>query len=264
MKTSAFSLFLLFALSGLAQDWKLIKDVTTDQPITATSVDSKGMYYIGTANGSIIRYSQHGEEDEYFSEVNNSAVTSIQTWNQFKVFNFFRDQQSVAVLDRFTTTPKLLDLRSMNLNFAWQFSPGVDHSFWALSTEFRELLKYDDQNLNVLFRIVLPEKVKIESATCLLAFKNLLLLTDEKHGLYVFDQFGKLQGQLPLSGIKDLQIHGELLVTVANNDMISIDPFQLRVVSKEKAPEGAFWSVVIIGDRYIFFSDRTSSIYKRN
>lgn len=264
LKNSLTIFLLIVGTICLGQTWSLKKTISTDQEISAVSIDSKGMFYAGTTSGNIIRYDSLGEEDEYFSQLNNSSLTTIQAWNRLKVFTFFREQQTVAILDRFTTTPRNIFLRDLGLQYAWLFAPGVDNSYWALSTKFKELIKYDDQNLNILFRIILPKEVNVSNASYLRAYKNLLVLVDEKSGLWFFDQYGVLQGNLEISGIHHIQFLDNQILAFDGSEIITIDPFGMKVLERKKAPGGAFRSVVIRGDWYIFFSDNQISMYQLN
>lgn len=263
MKTSL-TIFLLCSIHlAYSQSWELVGKFEPGQEISATSVDSKGQIYIGTTEGNLIRYNVDGVEDEYYSALNNSAVSMIQTWNRLKVFTFFQKQQSIAVLDRFTTTPKTIDLRDLGLQFAWLFTPGVDNSYWAFSTETKELIKYDDQNLNILFRIALKNDIKLDKATYMRAFKNLLIISDENSGIWIFDQFGDLKGQILEKGIRQIQIDDNFIHATNGNDYLKFDPFKLEIIERKKAPgEGAFWSVEISGERFLFFSRNEVYIYE--
>ncbi|WP_258103886.1 hypothetical protein [Marinoscillum sp. MHG1-6] len=264
MKTNLTIALLFSVFACNAQSWELIKKIPLDQEISTVSVDSKGMSYVGTTQGNIIRYDSLGQEDEYFSQLNNSTVSIIQAWNRLKVFSFFREQQSISILDRFTATPRNVNLRDFGLQYASLFAPGVDNSYWALSTEFKELIKYDDQNLNVLFRIVLPSNMALTEATYLRAFKNLLILTDQASGLWFFDQYGVLQGNVNISGSSEVQIHENQVIVFDGSQITYINPFTLEIIGRRKAPKGAFRSVVIIGTRYFFFTRNTIEIYQFN
>ncbi|MEP0368902.1 MAG: hypothetical protein ABJN36_05300 [Cyclobacteriaceae bacterium] len=262
MKTKTFIALSLISHLCFGQEWSLEQTIKPKREITAVSVDSKDLIYLGTAGGEVIRYTNTGEEDEYFSALNNSSVSAIQAWNRLKVFVFYRDQQTASILDRFTTTPKNINLSDLGLQYAWLFAPGIDNSYWALSTETRELIKYDDQNLSRLFSIPIQKDIKINDPVYLRAYKNLIILIDHKSGLWVFDQFGDFKGNIKESGIKHLDIKEGLAHCVVADELVAIDLFKMEVMSRKKAPEsGAFWSVVISGDRYVFFTRERAEIY---
>jgi hypothetical protein len=263
LKASLLLFLFLIIQSSFCQEWELINTVLPNQEIAATSIDSKDMFYIGTSTGNLIRYDSDGKEDEYYSALNNSSVTMIQTWNRLKVFTFFQQQQSIAILDRFTTTPKTIDLRDLGLQYAWLFAPGIDNSYWALSAENKDLIKYDDQNLSILFRIILGNEIQIKNASYMRAHKNLLIIVDIVSGIWIFDQYGNFLGMIPEPGIRQIQIFEDMIHATNGSEYLQINPFTLDVLERKKAPrEGAFWSVVISGDRFIFFSKNQAAIYK--
>ena len=262
MRISLLALLIGFALTGNAQDWELIKFIEIGNRITSTSSDSKNAFYVGTYEGNLIRYIQFGEEDEYFSSLNTSPLTSIQAWNRLKLFTFYREQQSVAILDRFATTPQMINLRDLGLEYAWLFTPGVDHSYWALSTEFRELVKYDEQNLSVLFKIALTNDLDIKNTTHLRAYKNLLIIVDAQSGLILFDQYGKMLGSIKEPKIKSIQIKNDIIHTTNGTEYLTIDPFSLTVTKRIQLPRKDLISLEVIGTNLALFSAEKVFLYQ--
>ena len=262
MRNSLLIFLIGFALTGYSQEWELIKSIKVDHKITSTSSDSKEAFYVGTYEGNLIRYDQFGEEDEYYSAINTSPLNAIQAWNRLKLFTFYREQQSVAILDRFATSPRVIDLRDLGLQYAWLFAPGVDHSYWALSTEFRELVKYDEQNLSVLFKIALANDLNIKNTTHLRAYKNLLIIVDNQSGLILFDQYGKMLGQIKEPNINNIQIKGNLIHTTNGIEYLTIDPFFLKVSGRTPLPRKDIVSLEVIGANVALFSADQVFLYR--
>ncbi len=262
MRASLIFLLLNISLTLAAQDWQLVTTIKADDEIASTSSDSKDMFYIGTTSGNLIRYDQFGEEDEYFSALNTSPLSSIQAWNRLKLFAFYKEQQSVGILDRFATSPQMINLRDLNLQYAWLFAPGVDHSYWALSTEFRELVKYDEQNLAVLFKIALANNVEIRNATVLRAFKNLLILVDKEAGIFIFDQYGKMLGTVNEPGIESIQIKENLIHTTNGKEYLTIDPFSLKTLKKVPLPKQDIFALEVVGSNVALFSSDKVFLYR--
>jgi hypothetical protein len=238
-----------------------VKEVKLEQQISSISSDSKSSIYIGTFSGNLIRYDQFGEEDEYFSALNNSPLTTVQAWNRLKVFTFFREQQTFAILDRFATSPKTINLKDLNLQYARLFAPGIDNSFWALSTEFRELVKYDDQNLNVLFKIAIGLDMDLQNVSSLRAFKNLLIISDRETGLYIFDQFGTKMGQISEPNIEHIEIKEDKIYTTNGSEYLVIDPFTLQVIERMDLPRKDCSLLVLSGKNIVIAAKNSFFIY---
>ncbi len=255
--------FFLLCHTGYSQSWKLGHEVKLSETITSVSIDANEQFYVGLASGSMIRYAVSGEEDQYFSLVNNAALTTIESWNRLKVYCFFRDQQRLELFDRFTTTPRSVDLAPLQLPMIWLLAPGVDNSFWILTNGLRELKKYDDQNQNLILNIPLLNESGLENPVFMRAYKNEIILVDPGKGLFFFDQFGNSLKTLEVPGATYFQILNNQLITLARNEIWWIDPFTFEVLKKEKAPAaaGAFRFVVISGDAFVFFTENGFQIY---
>lgn len=243
-----------------AQVWNLESEVVLEEEISSVSLDNQDYLYVGLSSGGLIRYLPSGEEDQYYALANNSAITLTETWNRMKVFTFFRDQQRIEILDRFTTTPRSVNLANGEIPYVWLAAPGIDNSLWVLSTSLKELRKYDDQNLNLLFAVPLQDQLAIEKPIFMRAFKNHLLLVDEQSGILFFDQFGSNLGHFAAEGLRYFQIRENRLVFLSGDWVMEVDPETRLETSKLKAPSGAFQSVLIVSGRYAFIGvDRIAS-----
>lgn len=255
-------LLLLLSTVSSAQSWNLLREELLDESITSVSVDANEQFYVGLSSGSLIRYFPNGDEDQYFSLVNNAPLTTVESWNRLKIFCFFRDQQRLELLDRFTTTPRSVELAQLNLSMIWLLTPGVDNSFWVLTNGLRELKKYDDQNQNLILNIPLPNDTGLENPAYMRAFKNEIILADPGKGLFFFDQFGNWMKTIEFPGASHFQILNNQLITLSQDEIWWIDPFTFEVLKKEKAPaEGAFRFMVISGDAFVFFTENGFQFY---
>lgn len=244
-----------------AQEWKLVRSIESTETISAASIDPDGQVYLGTEPGRLQRLEPSSDTGESFSDAGNSEVTLIEAWNRFKVFLFFRDQQKIIFLDRFSTKPISYELSAFNINYAWLTTPGVDNSIWIVSTNYNELRKYNLQTRQQLMSA--PLDVDISEITHIRAYQNLLIISDKLQGLLIFDQYGNLLKQEEIPGIEYFQIDAGKLVFLAQDNVHILDPFDTSEHQKIKAPEGAFTKVIVSGNDHYFIARAKILIYHR-
>lgn len=261
MKANIYISFFLFSISGYAQqEWGLVKTIPIEEQVSSFSIDPEGRIYLGSRFGNLQRLKPNGEKDEYFSGIANSEISFIEAWNKFKVFLFFRDLQKFSLLDRFNTTPIEYDLSAFNIEYAWLAAPGIDNSIWILSTDFNELRKYNIQTKQLIFNT--PLSIDVNQATHIRAYQNLLIISDESKGFYIFDLFGNLLRTIEAKGIRYFQILDGKIIYLQNEEVKSLDPFNLITAKQIKAPKGAFEGVLISGENYFFIKGSEIKIYR--
>ncbi len=251
IKVSLFALqVLLGGINGFSQSWLKVDSLVVNQEIAAFAIDQNEMLYLGMKNGNILHLDANGTQPQLFSAINYSSVTTIEAWNRLKVFLFYRDNQVIVFLDRFSTFTNEYQLSSLNIGFCQLATPGVDNSFWVLESNNNELRKYTT-NGTLLFSTPLGG-LDLEGASHMRAFKNLLIILDSKNGFFFFDQFGNEVSRIPLSGATYFQVHKNNIITYDGNSVVQFDPFRPGSISKTEGPDGRFRGVVKNETDYFF------------
>lgn len=262
MKTSIVIIAVIFAFTSRAQDWQLVHTIDLKKTIASFSLDGEGKIYLGTAQGDLYRYLVSGVEDIHFSDIANSPVTTVEAWNRMKIFLFFRDIQKVSLLDRFTTTPANYELHSFQSDLAWLTAPGQDNSIWVLSSTYNELRKYNIQTKELI--LATPLSISLKNARHLQTYQNLVIISDEAEGLYLFDQYGNYLDSLKLAGIRHFYLQKGKLTALVKDEIISLDPFDLKASYETiKAPSGAFNGVLISRDFFFFIQKTSVKVYQK-
>lgn len=195
-------------LATSAQVWKVGRTLPIAQGIMSFDL-ADGKAYLGTQTGSIIVLDREGREAYHFSAPAQSPVTSLAAWNRFKIFAFYAQSQQFVLLDRFGSTPTTYDLRDYDQGTYALATMSTDGALWLYDATSKQLGKYDLRSRQMIIKTQLS--IATEDALDMGSFQNLLILGDKQHGIYIFDQFGKLikQIQRPLEAFKI--ISGDLL-----------------------------------------------------
>lgn len=261
LKVSVLLAWILMATPCLSQSWTLIRSTDLSDPVSSFSIDSDSYLYIGSEYGDLTTFDSLAIETKHYSEIANSSLTLIESWNRLKLFLFYRDLQKISILDRFSTTPADYNLSDFGVQYAWLAAPGIDNSIWMLSTDYNELKKYDLQTRQLLLST--PLQQPLSHASHLRAYQNLVIISDRKKGIFCFDQFGNLLYHHRVEGIEHFQISEGKLLFLHSSLVTLMDPFQPSEAETMKAPEGAFRGVLNSGKYYHFIKKSKIVVYRR-
>lgn len=251
LKTSlAFFFISSLWFSGYAQSWIITDSVEIEQRISAFAIDQNSMIYLGTEAGNILRFDERGNLDQLFSEINYSSVTIIEPWNRLKVFLFFRENQVMVFLDRFSTYTNETRLNSLDVGFGKLATIGVDNSFWVLESYTNELRKYSTTG-SLIFSTPLGN-LDLENASHIRSYKNLLIILDAKKGVFLFDQFGNLIAQLAIEGARYFHLHKGRIITYDGKQIIEFNPFKPSEIIRIEGPSDQFIGLLKSEDKYFF------------
>ena len=239
--------FIVSASNG--QEWEKLGVTDLSYTISSFAVDQDQKLYLGSDDGNIYRYDTLGNQEQLYSDVNKSSVTLIEPWNRLKLFLFYRENQTIQLLNRFVISPQEILIQSLGIEFASLAAPGIDNSLWIYAANFNELRKYKKNQL--MFTTPLTA---IQSGTpChLRAFQNLVLLLDEKTGFHFFDQFGNYALSIPIEGARYFQLLKNQVIAYNGSTISSFDPFHPKVIIHIPAPPGEFIGMIKTDSKYIF------------
>ncbi len=242
------------------QSWQLVDTIHVNEEITCYSLDNQNILYIGTSSGNLHKFNENGSEHELYSVNANFPLTSIATWNRLKVFLFYKNLQEFYYLDRFNTFSNSYDLSEFSSELVNACTPGLDNSLWVLGSSYNELRKYNLQTQQLMLSN--PLSLKLEDVTHMRAFQNLMIISDRQAGLHLFDQFGNVLSQLPLTGIDYFEIRSGKVVCISDQGIVTLDPFNPDDYKAIKAPEGAFKGLLKSDTNYFLIGASNILVYR--
>lgn len=172
------------------------------------TVDNLGNYFLLDKNNQLKKLSNNGDSVGVFNDVKRfGKLYSIDATNPLKVLLYYKDYNTVVVLDRFLNNVNTIDLRKAGIFQAGPIALSYDNNIWVYDEAESKIKKLNDQgevnfestDLRMVMDTV-PLPVKIVDRD------NFVYLYDPGQGLLVFDYYGTLKNKLPFLHLHDVQV----------------------------------------------------------
>ncbi|MEM6320241.1 MAG: hypothetical protein AAF960_21410, partial [Bacteroidota bacterium] len=172
-------------------------------PVKSTylAVDNLYNLYVATEEGQIRKYNAAGLQEFDYNNNRYGAVDKIDVRNPLSILIYYHELATLVILDRTLSEMKQLNLFDLDFIEPKAVAIANDNNLWIFDQVAAILKKvnqegttlFESRNLNQLTR-------KNLTPTFLQEANNLIYLSDEEHGLFVFDAFGQLMQQFPIRG----------------------------------------------------------------
>ena len=263
-----FTLFILIFSHSLAytQDWKKLESVTLNNPANQVSIDRQGNLYVSSLNGSIDKYDSNGELQSHYSPTKRSSPQIIEAWQGLRVFAFFKDFQEYSFFNRFLSESERYSFNNQQVVSNASLSTiAADNNIWVLDAQELSLKKVDINNSEVISEtnLSLILKNEINNFTYIREYQNLLFISDNKHGILVFDNIGNYLETLPLFNLNFFSFKDSSLISIQNGNILYFDIYtkQKKEVS---LPDPSYTFVLMENQRVFLFTKETLDIFKLN
>lgn len=164
-------------------------------------VDNLNNYYLIIATNQLIKYSANGDSIAAFNDVRKFGnLTAVDVTNPFKILLYYQDYSTLLVLDRFLNLKSTIDFRKQNILQVKAFALSYDNNIWLYDELTGKIKKIDDAGNLLLesadMRVALGESLSPEF---IIDNGGKLYLCDDEKGFFIFDYYGALQNQIPLT-----------------------------------------------------------------
>jgi len=217
-KTAILSfLFLLFCSLSLKATPDTLLQFQLTQTIKGSyadfSVDNLGNIYLITADNQIKTLNSNLDSIAIFNDSKlYGDIYSIDVSNPFKVLVYYRDFNTILMLDRQLNNRNTIDLRQQNLFQVKAIAQSYDNNIW-LFDDVNSKLKKIDESGNILletpdFRLLFDDSFTPQK---IIDMNGLLYLYNAKGGWKIFDYYGGFKMQYPVFNWKDVQVSDAFL-----------------------------------------------------
>ena len=185
------------------------------------SVDELGNIYVLTSGGQIKKYNSALDSIAVFNEVKRyGQLHSIHCENPLRTVLFFKNFNTIVLLDRMMQTIQKIDLRKSNLFQVSAVTSSYDNRLWI----------FDQQNSKIK-KINFDGSVAFESTDLRMAFdesihpikmiehQGALYLLDSLTGVYVFDYYGGFKKKLLYPHTIDIESWGDALLGIGKDSI---------------------------------------------
>lgn len=211
--------------------------------ISNFTVDNLGNLYVLTPGGLLKKLNSRGDSLNVFNEVRRyGSVYLMDVTNPLKVLLYYKDFSTVVMLDRFMNRINTVDFRKSGIFQAKAVGLSYDNNVWIYDEQSAKLKKISDEGKLLMETIDLRQVLtNTPSPEKIIDRDGFVYLYDPAQGLYVFDYYGALKNELPITQITDLQVIGKTVVGRRENKFVryTLGSFDLQEASLPEAIESA-------------------------
>lgn len=158
----------------------------------ALSADGYGLIYVADKQGNIYSYDSLGNHLLTYSPPEVAEVTLLDTRSTVRIFAFYRELQSFALLNRFLTPIELYRFQLPDGGFVRMAAQAADNTIWIYDDVSLSLKKFDKKFARILLQtdlsLLLPDASL--DITYMAEYQNMLFLLAEGYGILQFDNMG--------------------------------------------------------------------------
>ncbi|MBX3240344.1 MAG: hypothetical protein KIT80_02160 [Chitinophagaceae bacterium] len=186
------------------------------------AVDNLGNLYLVTTTGLLKKLDEKGDSLNVFNDVRRyGGLSLIDVTNPLKLLLYYKDFSSVIMLDRFLNRVNMIDLRKSGIFQAKAVGLSYDNNIWVYDEQSARLKKVNDEGKMVMETTDLRQVLTVmPSPDKIIDRDGFVYVYDKDNGLYVFDYYGVLKNELPLTGINNLQVVGATVVGISNGNFV--------------------------------------------
>lgn len=216
MKKYLLILLLLLPMAGvLAQAdtaIKLLREIPGEY--TDFTVDNLGNIFLLDRTNQLKKLSPEGDSIAVYSDATNfGTLYSIDASNPMKVLLYYRDFNTIVVLDRLLNARNTIDLRKLNIFQAKAICQSFDNAAWVYDEGEAKLKRVGDDGS--LVDQTGDLRLQLEEAPTPSVMEDndrLVYLYDSARGLLAFDYYGTLKSKIAFLGWQDFQVVGKYII----------------------------------------------------
>lgn len=179
-------------------------------------VDELGSIYVLSSTGQIKKYNPNLDSLAVFNDVKRyGQLYSILTENPLRTILFFKNFNTVLLLDRMMQMVQKIDFRKLSLFQVNAIAPSYDNRLWIFDQQngkikkinFDGSLVFESTDLRLVFTGELHPFKMIEH-------QGSLYLLDSINGVYQFDYYGGFKKKLSYPHTLDIESWGNTLLGI--------------------------------------------------
>lgn len=211
-----FIFFCMFCFSQEKEQQQItatIKDSTVIDAKTIFGIDSFETLYYSTENNSFHKKTK----DTIISYANFQLgeITSVNTFNPLKINLFYKDFNTVVILDNRLAEISKIDFNTIqpykNVSFV---TSGFNKTLWVFNADFQYLELYDYNNKKVKLK-TMPVQSRVLDLTS--DYNYCYLLTE--NFLYIYNYFGSLIRKIKNTGYEKLAFNEAHILLKKTNSL---------------------------------------------
>jgi hypothetical protein len=188
------------------KEFLLVKTIQAD--IADFTVDNLGNIYLLSPENQLKKLSPEGDSLAVFNEVRRyGKIYSMDVTNPLKILLYYKEFETIVVVDRFLNIINTIDLRNLNIFQAKAIGLAYDNNVWVYDELEAKLKRIGDDGSLIDQTTDIRQIVdSVPDPIVIIDQSGLVYLYDTTKGVYVFDHYGAFKNHLPLTGWEDFTV----------------------------------------------------------
>ncbi len=228
---SCFGILFLAYSSSFAQDVDSLFVHSHQIPINATKIwaDHLSQIYVVDETNELINMNIQGQELFRFNNNTQGDLTTLDHTNPLTLLLYYKDFQTIILLDRTLNEQSRLNLLPLNIPFVSAVGLSNDNQIWIYDETSFKLKKINQEgemlaesaDISLLLRTVISPKQ-------IVALGNWVFLNDPSKGIFIFDQFGQYHQTILEREVASIQVFEQYFFGISPNSVFSYDLIRNR------------------------------------
>ncbi len=253
-------LLLFLSFTSFQASWKLIAQIALQAK--AIQTDPMGNLYVISNTNQLYKYDLNGKLVGTLNYAYQGNIHSIDAGNPLEPYLFYREMNSLVMLDNNLAFRGKLNLSDAGIVQATALARSYNNGFWVFDLGDLQLKKYNkDGSLSAASGNLL-QFTKSENFMPNLIIDNgaRVFVNDSAEGVLVFDVFANYIKTIPIKGQLKVKVLGNELYHAQNNQLLS---YRLQSMEKDTMPlpESIFRSFSIEKERLYLLNAEGINIY---
>jgi hypothetical protein len=228
------------------------------------SLDNQGFIFVVDLEGNLYQY--QADQTTWinnFSPPRQARISNLEAFWTVNIFTFSQDLQEYRILDRFINPIAENRIPDQLISLAKVATLGNNNILWVLDESDLSLKQFDYRRNRVIqhqpLNLILGESFL--HVTDMREYGNLLFLTIEGEGIFVFDNQGNFIQKYPVLYTQKLSFWKNNLVFTANGELHLVD-FRSGSIQTFPLPQEVWGMSVMIGpSTLVFYGKNQIRIY---
>lgn len=246
----------MFSVKGYAQEelWEPLSVLQVPR-LDLVSLDNQGFIFSTDLEGNMYQFqADKSTWINNFSPARQGRVSSLEAFWTVNIFTFSVDLQEYRILDRFINPVAENRIPNQLISLAKVATLGNNNIIWVLDESDLSLKQFDYRRNRIIqhqpLNLILGESSLY--VTDMREYGNLLFLTIEDEGVFIFDNQGNFIKKHQIQLDQKLSFWKNTIVFNTNGELILLD-FQSGIKEKYSLPKEVENMSVMIGPRNIVF-----------
>lgn len=227
MRSTIVILSLIFPLLVFSQTPRLAPEPKLiPGSFTYIMPDEIGNLFVLTSGGQLKKLNASLDSIGVFNDVRRyGRLHSISSENPLRSICFFREFQTILIMDRLMQVVNKIDLRKSGIFQVQAVAQSYDNKIWVFDEQESKIKKLDEDG-QVIFasadlRLIFSESI---SPSVIFDRGGYIYLYDKMAGLFIFDYYGTLKNRIALLGWENVQPVENLIMGIKEDRFIFYRP----------------------------------------